>query len=242
MLAADTLTESAARLSLSTDDYADALHETAYENGYTHQQQQQQPETAGVNLAEKHPLENEWAFWYDKRPAQGKRVRGEQESYESNLREIGHFSFVEDFWRYYNHMMKPSRIESNSNYHFFKMGIKPMWEDSSNVKGGKWVLTMKGENKALVDSVWENVVLALVGETIDLDNEICGAVFSKRKTGDRIALWNRNRDNQAAIMNIGSHLRALLGNDASKVNIAYQNHEDSIKTGASYTNPARYKI
>lgn len=36
-----------------------------------------------------HPLEYEWTFWYDKRPATGKRLKGEQESYESNLRAIG---------------------------------------------------------------------------------------------------------------------------------------------------------
>ena len=49
---------------------------------------------AGINLGRMHPLENEWSFWYDKRPASSKRVRGEQESYESNLREIGNFGTV----------------------------------------------------------------------------------------------------------------------------------------------------
>jgi len=196
---------------------------------------------AGINLAIKHPLENEWSFWYDKRPAQGKRVRGEQESYESNLREIGNFGTVEDFWRYYNHMVKPSRIENNSNYHFFKKGIKPMWEDAHNAKGGKWVLTLKGD-KGVLDTIWENVVLALVGETLDADNEICGAVFSKRKGGDRIAVWNRNRDNGAGIMGIGHQLKAIIGADGTKVQTSYQNHEDSMKSGASYSNPSRYKI
>lgn len=41
-----------------------------------------------------HPLEYEWTFWYDKRPAAGKRMKGEQESYESNLRAIGTFGTV----------------------------------------------------------------------------------------------------------------------------------------------------
>lgn len=41
-----------------------------------------------------HPLEYEWTFWYDKRPATGKRMKGEQESYENNLRPIGTFSTV----------------------------------------------------------------------------------------------------------------------------------------------------
>jgi len=195
-----------------------------------------------INLEIKHPLENEWSFWYDKRPAAGKRVRGEQESYESNLREVGNFGTVEDFWRYYNHLVKPSRIENNSNYHFFKKGIKPMWEDSQNAKGGKWVLTLKGNDKYAADALWENVILALVGETLDTGDEICGAVFSKRKVGDRIAVWNRNRDDSEAIMNIGDQLKLMLGMDLGKFQTSYQNHEDSMKSGASYSNPSRYKI
>jgi len=187
-----------------------------------------------------HPLEYEWTFWYDKRPAQGKRLKGEQESYESNLRAIGTIGSVEEFWRYYNHLVKPSRLEINSNYHFFKSGVKPMWEDAANSKGGKWVLTFK--DKTILDSCWENIVLGMVGETLDEDNEITGAVFSRRKAGDKIALWNKNNDNEAAIVGIGRKLKTLLGVDPSKVNSGYQNHEDSMKTGTSYSNPIRYKL
>jgi len=187
-----------------------------------------------------HPLEYDWTFWYDKRPAQGKRMKGEQESYENNLRAIGTFGTVEDFWRYYNHLVKPSKLEINSNYHFFKDGIKPMWEDSANSKGGKWVLTFRDKN--LLDVCWENVVLGLVGETLDVDNEITGAVISRRKAGDRIAVWNKTNNNEVAIIGIGRKLKQFLGVDPSKVNSSYQSHEDSMKTGASYSNPSRYKL
>jgi len=228
------LAESTEQLDISTTE------DNTTEQDNTADQENESASSEAINLGSLHPLENEWSFWYDKRPAQAKRVRGEQESYESNLREIGHFGTVEDFWRYYNHMVKPSKIETNSNYHFFKKGIKPMWEDQQNSKGGKWVLTMK--DKGQVDIMWENVVLALVGETFDVDDEICGAVFSKRKGGDRIAVWNRNRDNEIAIMTIGRHLKQILGSDISRVQSSYQNHEDSMKSGASYSNPSRYKI
>jgi len=187
-----------------------------------------------------HALECDWTFWYDKRPTQGKRMKGEQENYESNLRAIGTIGTVEDFWRYYNHLVKPSKLEFNSNYHFFKEGIKPMWEDAANAKGGKWVFTIRDKN--IVDSCWENVVLGLVGETLDVDNEITGAVMSRRKAGDRIAVWNKSNTNEMAILGIGRKLKAFLGVDPTKVISSYQSHEDSMKTGASYSNPARYKL
>jgi translation initiation factor 4E len=198
------------------------------------------PAPAPAHSGTLHPLEFEWTFWYDKRPAAGKRMKGEQESYENNLRPIGTFGTVEDFWRYYNHLVKPSRLEINSNYHFFKEGIKPMWEDSANSKGGKWVLTFR--DKSLLDMCWENVVLGLVGETLDMEDEITGAVVSRRKAGDRIAIWNRSKDNEAAILGVGRKLKSLFGVDPNKVNSSYQSHEDSMKSGASYSNPSRYKL
>ena len=64
-----------------------------------------------------HPLEYEWTFWYDKRNTAvgGGRRKGEMQHYETNLREIGDFGTVEDFWRYFHHIVKPTVMESNSN-------------------------------------------------------------------------------------------------------------------------------
>lgn len=233
----DDLVGSTEQLSISSEKNTSDNNEQA-----DYAAEQTENTSAEHSSGSMHPLENEWSFWYDKRPVQSRRTRGEQESYESNLREIGNFGTVEDFWRYYNHMVKPSKIETNANYHFFKKGIKPMWEDPQNSKGGKWVLTFKGNEKGLVDVLWENVLLALVGETLDVEDEVCGAVFSKRKGGDRIAVWNRNRDNETAITAVGRHLKSILGSDFNKVQSSYQNHEDSMKSGASYTNPSRYKM
>jgi len=195
-----------------------------------------------VSDATIHPLEYEWTFWYDKRPANQRRLKGEQESYESNLRPIGSFATVEDFWRYYNHLVKPSKIEHNANYHLFKAGIKPMWEDPENEHGGKWVFTFKNMDKGMIDTAWENTVLGLVGETLDGGNEIAGAVLSRRKAGDRIAVWNKHRESESAILSIGRKLKALMGLDPNKFQVTYQCHDDSIKSGASYSNPAKYKL
>lgn len=36
-----------------------------------------------------------------------------------------------------------------------------------------------------------------------MDSEITGAVVSRRKLGDRIAIWNKSKDNENAIMGVG---------------------------------------
>lgn len=187
-----------------------------------------------------HPLEYEWTYWYDKRPVAGRRMRGEQEAYESNLRPIGTFGTVEDFWRYYNHIFKPSKMESNANQHLFKKDIKPMWEDSANHKGGKWIIVIRND-KQLLDSCWENLVLALVGETLEAGDEVCGAVVSRRKNGDKIAIWNKNKHKDDAILALGKKLKLLLGLEG-KLKMVYQFHEDSMKSGASYSNPDKHVL
>ena len=97
-------------------------------------------------------------------------------------------------------------------------GIKPMWEDAANAAGGKWVLNLRNQEKHLLPQFWENLVLGLIGETIDADDEITGAVVcvrgcvrgvrccvqvARRKAGDRLAIWTRNADNESVIMAIG---------------------------------------
>lgn len=48
-------------------------------------------------------------------------------------------------------------MEQNSNLHFFKRGIQPLWEDPANKDGGKWVLTIKADTERL-SKAWQEVV------------------------------------------------------------------------------------
>jgi len=186
-----------------------------------------------------HPLENEWTFWYDKRLGAGARVKGERDRYESNLKPIGSFATVEDFWRHYNYMAKPSQLDNNANYHLFKKGVKPLWEDPVNSKGGKWIIQTK-KNHRLCDQHWENLVLGMIGETIEEHDEIAGAVVSRRKTGDKIALWLSSTD-EAIILAAGKRMKENL-NLGPGDEIAYQIHADALKSGASYRNLNKYTL
>ena len=78
---------------------------------------------------------------------------------QENLKRINAFDSVEDFWCLFNNMCAPKKLSVGSNYHIFKHGIKPMWEDPENKAGGKWVLTVpKQRNRSIVDSWWMNIV------------------------------------------------------------------------------------
>jgi translation initiation factor 4E len=102
---------------------------------------------------------------------------------------------VEQFWRIYNHLQRPNEFKTTTDYHLFKNGIKPTWEDPQNERGGKWMVRLK---KGLTSRYWEELVLAIIGEQFDVGHEICGAVVSIRHNEDILSVWNKNADNTEA--------------------------------------------
>jgi translation initiation factor 4E len=146
----------------------------------------------------------------------------ESDEYEAGLSVVGDFDTVESFCRYFNWLKPPSKLEKNSNYHLFKKGIKPMWEDEANANGGKWVLTMKN-NPQLLDRCWNWLAMALVGEDLDEGDEICGAVVSLRSKVDRIQLWTRSKDDVERINGIGRKMVKVLDvSEADSIGFEFQ--------------------
>ena len=135
-------------------------------------------------------LHREWQVWYDN-PKQAPA----DTTWKENLKNVGCFNTVQKFWRIFNNIKPPSQLAIGSNYHIFKRGVEPMWEDPMNAKGGKWVMTIpkKDAKAGRLDEWWLHTVLAVIGETMDEAGDVvCGCVVSARKREDRIALWLRS--------------------------------------------------
>lgn len=55
----------------------------------------------------------------------------------------------------YNNIMKTCDLSISSNYHLFKQGIKPMWEDPANKHGGKWSIQLpRNKTMSEIDNIW----------------------------------------------------------------------------------------
>jgi translation initiation factor 4E len=124
------------------------------------------------NLANKHPLKTKFTFYFVRRQ-QGQR---NQENYEKSIKKIGSFATVEDFWAYYNHLTRPNELQWSCDYHLFRSGIKPMWEDEVNRKGGKFIVRIPKKAR-LVSRYWEDLILAFIGQQFgDCNDDVCGVV------------------------------------------------------------------
>lgn len=135
------------------------------------------------------------------------------------MSELCHFNTVQDFWKYFNHLPRPSQVffdgdckkkigpegRTVEEYSLFKKGIEPEWGDPLNVTGGEWYCRQYFESEVL-DLYWQNLVLGLIGEVIEeaVDEEgkgasvINGARIVDKSRGQyatfKIELWLSARD------------------------------------------------
>lgn len=129
-----------------------------------------------------HPLKSTWVIWY--RPPTPK-----YSDYEKSTVPLASISSVENFWTVYSHLKRPSLLPTVSDYHIFRKGVRPVWEDEANKKGGKWVVRLK---KGVADRYWEDLLLAIVGDQFaEASDEVCGAVLSVRSGEDVLNVWTR---------------------------------------------------
>lgn len=189
----------------------------------TKEENKEQEEVRTEHLL-KHPLQNTWTLWY--------LENDRSKSWEDMQNEIMSFDTVEDFWSLYNHIKPPSDIKIGSDYSLFKKGIRPMWEDAANKKGGRWVITLNRSPKTEVDNLWLDVLLCLIGEAFDHSDQVCGAVVNIRNKNNKISIWTANGDNKEAALEIGHKLRDALR--LGRQNLQYQLHQDTmVKTGSN---------
>uniref|UniRef100_A0A7S2CL47 Eukaryotic translation initiation factor 4E n=1 Tax=Florenciella parvula TaxID=236787 RepID=A0A7S2CL47_9STRA len=191
---------------------------------------------ASPDTAEPHALEHTWCFWEQNAP-DGKKQLSAQE-WKNLQRNLGAFNTVEDFWKCYSHLPAPSAVFYDGksrkrvgppgddrvieSFSLFKQGIEVEWEDPANIRGGEWWIR-KSLKTDVLDRYWNNLVLGLVGCTIENGNEITGArVVDKAAKGAytmfRIELWLRTKDPTIRQQLRDSMIEVMTDGDQNKAN------------------------
>ncbi|KAI4123705.1 MAG: hypothetical protein LQ341_007166, partial [Variospora aurantia] len=169
-----------------------------------------------TGAASENPLRYTWIVWY--RPPTSKF-----QDYEKSTIPLAHFSSVESFWTVYTHLKHPSTLPSVSDYHLFRKGIRPVWEDEENKRGGKWIVRLK---KGVADRYWEDLLLAIVGDQFaEAGEEVCGAVLSVRSGEDVLSVWTRIDGGRN--IKIRETIKRVLAFPPD-TNIVWKSHDDSI--------------
>jgi len=153
--------------------------------------------------------------------------------YESSIKTIATVNTVEEFWTVYNHLVRPNELPTTTDYHFFREGIKPTWEDANNSKGGKWIVRLR---KGLASRYWEEIVLAILGQQFPVpDGEICGAVISIRYSEDIVSVWNKTSNDRDITERIRDGIKKVL-HLPGHVHMEYKPHQASLQDKSSFRN------
>ncbi|CAK1366170.1 Eukaryotic translation initiation factor 4E type 2 [Cercospora beticola] len=176
---------------------------------------------AGADLSEsgaEHPIKYAWVVYY--RPPTSKNS-----DYEKSIRPMFRMDTIESFWKVYTHLKRPSQLPPVSDYHLFREGIRPVWEDDENKQGGKFTMRLK---KGVADRLWERLVMTMVGDQFnEASDEVCGAVVSVRQTEDVISIWTKNNGGRNVKIRETIKRELELPMDT---NILFRSHDDSIQS------------
>ncbi|XP_064458492.1 eukaryotic translation initiation factor 4E-1A-like isoform X1 [Ornithodoros turicata] len=197
-------------------------------------EQHKEADTLSSEILIKHPLQHRWSLWFYK--------NDKNRTWEENLLEITSFDTVEDFWALYNHIEVASKLPLGCDYCLFKHGIKPMWEDTRNKAGGRWLFNLnKNQRTTDLDNYWLEILLCLIGEGFDeFSEDVCGAVVQIRTKLDKIAVWTADVRRGEANIKIGKTLKERL-NMHPRVIVPFQAHTDTQQKQGS-TAKARYQV
>ena len=119
------------------------------------------------------PLVHNWEFSHDR---QDRAKRGgsegvqltdaerkeEADSYADRLVLLAEIGDVKEFWSVFNNF-DVNTLPQKDSIHLFKKGVKPVWEDERNARGGAWTFRAPKEKAS---EVWKNICLLAVGEQL----------------------------------------------------------------------------
>ena len=175
-------------------------------------------------------LECAWSLWYDKKQP---KQRTSTSEFRKQLHKIATFDSIENFWKVYLFLKRPSQLDTNVNLYLFRDSCPaPMWE--SYPRGGCWILKVKKKMSgvSVLGKLWQDMVLALVGEQFE-EPDVVGISICIRSQEDLISVWNADSRNEQIKLKIGEKLKIILDLELSTV-IEYKAHADSMKDLSSF--------
>ena len=113
-----------------------------------------------------------WMFWAEKGQQSGPKDKTTQsEDYASRPKPLGEqIISIKEFYQHFNNI-PVENLKLRDSIHLFHMGIKPVWEDPRNERGGAWYFKV---SKDVAPQFWHELCLLAVGDVLQ------GAVETKR--------------------------------------------------------------
>ena len=177
-----------------------------------------------LELLDEHLLQSKWAFWYNSND------RFYSSLFANKLIKIGLIETIEDFFRAYVYLKKPSELSGGSELRFFREGIIPMWEYSPD--GGCFVF--KNIHQTECDKKWEKLLFCCIGEGFSTIN-VSGVVLSVKKDFQCVLqIWLKSTEETRLIAL--KKIMEILNIKYYEKNIYYKEHHQSMIANSTISN------
>ncbi|KAF2797375.1 translation initiation factor eIF4e [Melanomma pulvis-pyrius CBS 109.77] len=145
-----------------------------------------------------------WQFWAEKgqQSTASKDKSVSLDELASRPKPLGEqIISVKEFYQHFNNIPVES-LKLRDSIHLFHLGVKPLWEDPRNEKGGAYYFRV---SKDAAPQFWHEMCLLSVGDVLQgavetkresFNDDICGLSYSVRWNAVQIAVWNRDADNE----------------------------------------------
>jgi len=184
------------------------------------------PEENEEMLKKDLPLRHRWSMWEQIMASNEKNS-----AYSDATHKVTEFQTVQDFWKLWNHLPQPSELleqkrmvrEQPDGLHVidaimvFREDIRPEWEDKMNATGGHFQFQLKPNiGGGQVDEYWNNLMLGVVGATIEPANMITGVRLVDKLSGPRAAnvirleVWFSNFEDTSAVQTLRKNVEKCM--------------------------------
>jgi len=172
------------------------------------------------------PLRYTWSIWEQIMQSNEKAA-----AYSDATHKVAQFMTVQEFWKLWNHMPQPSELleqkrmvrEQSDGLHvidaimIFRDNIRPEWEDKMNAQGGHFQFQLKPNlGGGQVDEYWNNLVLGMIGATIEPANMITGIRLVDKLSGPRAAnvirleVWFTSMEDNAQVQTLKKNIEKCM--------------------------------
>ena len=131
-------------------------------------------------------LAREWMFWKD----EFVEKNAPKSRYEASLKPLGKCGTVHGFWESWSAVPSVEVLQDKKvTIHFMQSGVKPMWEDRANVRGG--TVTIRCD-KDVTAVVWRGLVIDLISGAQDRDlgdGTVLGVSVSMKRRNNLLIVW-----------------------------------------------------
>ena len=161
-----------------------------------------------------------WMFWAEKgQQSAPKDKTATSEEYASRPKPLGEqIISIKEFYQHFNNI-PVENLKLRDSIHLFHMGIKPVWEDPRNTRGGAWYFKV---SKDVAPQFWHELCLLAVGDVLQGAVETKRACKSFMKRVEAMTDTSQHSTTTSAVcrtLSAGTQFRSLYGTEMQRTRL-----------------------